>query len=84
MPAAALTQHDLIAHEHFLRDIFSRFLAFKTHSLYFPKSADDTMATGFGPDFDRRGGFDPGGTCLAEAADRCGVAGEFPVQRFYP
>ncbi|OLN28224.1 TPR repeat [Desulfovibrio sp. DV] len=51
MPGAALTQHDLIAHEHFLRDIFSRFLAFKTHSLYFPKTADDALAAGFGPDF---------------------------------
>ena len=51
MPGATLTQHDLIAHEHVLRDIFSRFLAFKTHSLYFPKTADDALAAGFGPDF---------------------------------
>jgi GGDEF domain-containing protein/Tfp pilus assembly protein PilF len=45
-----LTQRDLIAHEHFLRDIFSRFLPFKTHSLYFPKSTDDALAIGFGSD----------------------------------
>ncbi|MHC1790357.1 tetratricopeptide repeat-containing diguanylate cyclase [Solidesulfovibrio sp.] len=51
MSSAALTQRDLIAHEHFLRDIFSRFLTFKTHSLYFPKSADDALAVAFGPDF---------------------------------
>lgn len=48
MSAPALTQRDLIAHEHFLRDIFSRFLTFKTHSLYFPKSGDDALAAGFG------------------------------------
>ncbi|MFP5258957.1 MAG: tetratricopeptide repeat protein [Acidobacteriota bacterium] len=50
MPAPVLTQRDLIAHEHFLRDIFSRFLAFKTHSLYFPKSENDALAAGFGPE----------------------------------
>ena len=49
MSAPALTQRDLIAHELFLRDVFSRFITFKTHSLYFPKSEDDALAAGFGP-----------------------------------
>jgi GGDEF domain-containing protein/tetratricopeptide (TPR) repeat protein len=48
MAAPALTQRDLIAHEHALRDVFSRFLAFKTHSLYFPKPGD-ALAAAFGP-----------------------------------
>ncbi len=46
-----LAQRDLIAGEQFLREVFSRFLNFKTHSLYFPRAADDPAAGGFGPDF---------------------------------
>ncbi|HML56507.1 MAG TPA: tetratricopeptide repeat protein [Solidesulfovibrio magneticus] len=49
MAAPALTQRELIAHEHALRDVFSRFLTFKTHSLYFPKPGD-ALADAFGPD----------------------------------
>ncbi len=51
MPSAPLTQRDLITHELFLKDVFSRFLTFKSHSLYFPRSADDAAATGFGDAF---------------------------------
>ena len=51
MALAALTQRDLISHEHFLKDVFSRFLSFKTYSLYFPRSADDAVATSFGEGF---------------------------------
>jgi len=48
---STLAQSDLIACEQFLRDVFSRFLTFKTHSLYFPRAGDDPAAEGFGPDF---------------------------------
>ncbi len=51
MPSASLSQRDLILHEQFLRDVFSRFLSFKTYSLFFPRTADDPMAAGFGPDY---------------------------------
>uniref|UniRef100_I2Q670 GGDEF domain-containing protein n=1 Tax=Desulfovibrio sp. U5L TaxID=596152 RepID=I2Q670_9BACT len=48
MPLAPLSQRDLILHEQFLKDVFSRFLSFKTYSLFFPPTADDPMAAGFG------------------------------------
>jgi GGDEF domain-containing protein/tetratricopeptide (TPR) repeat protein len=50
MPAASVTQRDLIANEQFLRDVFSRFVPFKTHSLFFPRD-DDGLAADFGNDF---------------------------------
>ncbi len=50
-PAAPLGQGDLIACEQFLREVLSRFLSFKTHSLYFPRAGDDPALEGFGPDF---------------------------------
>jgi len=51
MPSASLSQRDIIANEHFLKDVFSRFLTFKTYSLFFPKAEDGTLAAGFGPDY---------------------------------
>jgi len=51
MPSASLSQRDLIAREPFFKDVFSRFLAFKTYSLYFPKPGDDALAVGFGPEY---------------------------------
>ncbi|MGE4539535.1 MAG: tetratricopeptide repeat protein [Desulfovibrio sp.] len=52
MPAASVTQRDLIANEQFLRDVFARFLSFKTHSLFFPRE-DDGLLAGFGPEHDQ-------------------------------
>jgi diguanylate cyclase (GGDEF)-like protein len=46
-----LSQRDLIAGEQFLREVFSRFLTFKSHSLYFPRADDEPAAEGFGDDF---------------------------------
>ena len=51
MPSASLSQRDLIAREPFFKDIFSRYLTFKTYSLYFPKPGDEAMAAGFGPEY---------------------------------
>ncbi|MHC1713910.1 MAG: tetratricopeptide repeat protein [Solidesulfovibrio sp.] len=51
MALASLTQRDLITHELFLKDVFSRFLTFKTCSLYFPRADDDAVAASFGEGF---------------------------------
>jgi GGDEF domain-containing protein/tetratricopeptide (TPR) repeat protein len=51
MALAPLTQRDLITQELFLKDVFSRFLSFKTSSLYFPRASDDPVVTAFGEDF---------------------------------
>lgn len=46
-----LTQRDLIVNEQFLRNTFSGFLSFKTHSLYFPRADDAPGTDGFGENF---------------------------------
>ncbi len=52
MARARLTQQDLIVQEPFLKDVFSRFLTFKSYSLYFPRADDEAMAESFGPALD--------------------------------
>jgi GGDEF domain-containing protein/tetratricopeptide (TPR) repeat protein len=52
MVRARLDQRDLILNEPFIKDVFARFMAFKSYSLYFPRSADDALAGAFGPDLD--------------------------------
>lgn len=50
MQRAPFGQRDLILNEHFLKDVFSRFLSFKAYNLYFPRSAEDPLAEAFGPE----------------------------------
>jgi GGDEF domain-containing protein/tetratricopeptide (TPR) repeat protein len=49
MILACLGQRDLIANEHLLKDVFARFITFKSSSLYFPRGEDDALAASFGP-----------------------------------
>jgi len=52
MLRARLSQQDLIRNELFLKDVFARFLSFKSYSLYFPRSENDALIASFGPALD--------------------------------